>query len=111
MLAIEVTMKHLQAILIALLLFVTLTSSFSSTGFRPKEGFVPDKKTAIAVAEAVLIPIYGKKQIDAEKPLRADLKDGIWTVSGTLPDGWDGGVAVVKLSKLDARIIDVIHYK
>ncbi len=104
-------MKHLPAILIALCLFVTLASSYSPTGFIPKEGFVPDKKTAMAVAEAVLIPIYGKKQIESEKPLRANLKDGIWTVTGTLPDGWVGGVAVVKLSKQDARIIDVIHYK
>lgn len=104
-------MKHLPAILIALVLYGALAHSFSPNGFIPKEGFVPDKETAIAVSEAVLIPIYGKKQIESEKLLRKNLKDDIWTVTGTLPEGWVGGVAVVKLSKQDARIIDVIHYK
>ena len=92
-------MKRMLAILIALILFVTVASSYSQTGFIPKDGFVPDKKTAVAVAEAVLVPIYGKKQIESEKPLHASLEDGIWIVTGSLPEGWIGGVAVVKLSK------------
>jgi len=50
----------------------------SQNGFIPKDGFVPDAKTAVAIAEAVLIPIYGKEQINSEKPLKANLKDGIW---------------------------------
>lgn len=30
---------------------------------KPKDGFVPDAKTAVKVAEAVLIPVYGEKKI------------------------------------------------
>ena len=82
----------------------------SQNGFIPKDGFVPDAKTAVAIAEAVLIPIYGKEQINSEKPLKANLKDGIWTVQGSLPKGWDGGTAVVKIAKQDGRIIFVTHY-
>ena len=29
-------------------------------GYVPKNGFVPDEKTAIKIAEAVLFPIYGE---------------------------------------------------
>ncbi|MFY9645202.1 MAG: NTF2 fold immunity protein [Terriglobales bacterium] len=89
-------------------------------GYRPKEGYVPDSTTAVKIAEAVLVPVYGEKQIDSEQPFTAELKDGVWTVSGTLrcPDGKGGvttqcygGVAVVHISKVDGHIVSMIHYK
>jgi len=45
---------------------------------KPKAGFVPDEKTAIAIAVAVWTPIYGEKNIQKEKPFKAVLKDGVW---------------------------------
>jgi hypothetical protein len=90
-------------------------------GFKPKEGFVPNEETAVKIAEAVLIPVYGKDKIEAEKPFRATLKEGTWTVYGTLrcPDGKGGtttvncrgGVAMVEVSKLDARVLSMSHGK
>lgn len=89
-------------------------------GYRPKEGYVPDSTTALKIAEAVLVPVYGRKQIESEQPFTARLKDDVWTVSGTLrcPDGKGGtttlcvgGVAVVQISKVDAHILSMIHYK
>jgi hypothetical protein len=88
----------------------------------PKRNYVPNSETAIAIAEAVFIPVYGKKHIESERPFRATLKDDVWTVAGTLycTDGKPqtdklpscvGGVAVVEISKLDARIISMTHYK
>jgi hypothetical protein len=74
-----------------------------------QDDLVPDEKTAIAIAEAVLIPIYGKEQIEAEKPFHAKLNDNIWTVEGSLPEGWTGGVAMVQLSKRDARVSKIEH--
>ena len=89
--------------------------------YRPKEGYVPDSATAVKIAEAVLVPIYGKKQIESEQPFTAKLKDDVWTVSGTLycSDGKGGrttepclgGTAVVQISKVDGRVISMIHYK
>jgi hypothetical protein len=73
------------------------------------EDLIPDEKTAITIAETVLIPIYGKEQIDSEKPFHAQLSGDIWTVEGSLPEGWVGGVASVKLSKKDARVIKIEH--
>lgn len=70
---------------------------------------MPDEKTAIRIAEAVLIPIYGEKEIASERPFKATLKDGVWTVTGTLPPNFMGGTAIVRLSKADARIILVAH--
>jgi hypothetical protein len=78
-------------------------------GYRPAAGFVPDEKTAIAIAVAAWIPIYGKKTIDGEKPYKAVLKDGVWTVTGSLPKGWKGGVAEAKIAQGDGRILKIIH--
>jgi hypothetical protein len=100
----------------ALLLGTTL-----GQGYRPSSGFVPDESTALRVAEAVLIPVYGEKGIESERPFTAKLKGGVWTVAGTLrcsdgkggftTDDCAGGVATVQISKQDARIISMIHYK
>lgn len=88
----------------------------------PKREFVPDSETAIAIGEAALIPVYGKKKIESERPFSATLKNDVWTVAGTLychdgkpqtdkPPTCVGGVAVVWLSRTDARIISMTHYK
>jgi hypothetical protein len=88
--------------------------------YQPKAGYVPDSPTAVRVAEAVLIPVYGEKQIASERPFTATLKDDVWTVGGTLrcPDGKGGmttvcagGVAVVRIAKSDGRILSMIHGK
>lgn len=99
---------------------VILLTAANAQSYTPKDGFVPDSTTAVKVAEAVLIPVYGKETIEAERPFKAKLENGVWTVDGTLrcPDGkggvttlCDGGTAQVKLSKADGRVIKMIHYK
>ena len=86
-------------------------SAWEKLSFKPKDGFVPDERTAIAIAVAVWSPIYGEKQIASEKPYKASLKDGIWTVEGSLPKGMLGGVAIAEIAKSDGRIIAVIHFQ
>ena len=76
-----------------------------------KFGYVPDEKTAIDIALKVWIPIYGKETIEGEKPYQAILKNGVWTVSGSLPEGMDGGVAMAQISQKDGKILKIIHGK
>ena len=85
--------------------------------------FVPDEATAVKIAEPALINMYGKRQIDDERPLTATLAKGIWTVSGTLcctdrngrrncePYRCLGGVAVLRLRQRDGKILSMIHSK
>ena len=96
---------------------VLLVSELFGQGYRPTSGYVPDAKTAVKIAEAVLVPIYGEKQIESERPFTATLKDGAWTVTGTLrcPDGKGGTTtscfgagAAVRISKDDARILELL---
>ncbi len=83
--------------------------SDSKHSYKPKEGYVPDEKTAIRIAVAVWIPIYDERQIEKEKPYQAKLDNGIWTVEGSLPKGWLGGVAVAEIAKDDGCILRVSH--
>ena len=78
-------------------------------GVVPKDGFVPDAATAIKIAVAVLEPIYGRDKIDSEQPFKAKLESGTWTIMGSLEKGHVGGVALVKISKRDARVVFVTH--
>jgi hypothetical protein len=100
--------------LLILLLATSTIQAAPSDKFVPKNGFVPDAATAIKIAVAVWTPIYGAEHIASEKPYRAKLKNGVWRVEGSLPappaGGFvTGGVAVAKISKKDAFIIEVSH--
>lgn len=84
--------------------------------YMPKEGYVPDASTAIAIAVAVWGPIYGKDHIAGERPYKATLAGGVWTVEGSLPRGlfgrmMKGGVAVAEIRKRDACVLRVSHGK
>ncbi len=98
-----------------ILLAATLTSSAAPEDkFQPKGGFVPDADTAIKIAVAVWSPIYGAEHIAGEKPYHATLKDGVWTVEGSLPTAKPGefivgGVALARISQKDGCILEVIH--
>lgn len=91
---------------------IAAMSSFERReSYEPPEGFIPDAKTAVRVAEAVLSPIYGEEQIASERPFSARLRGGVWTVSGHLPEDAVGGVAEIKIAKKTGCIHSVIHYK
>jgi hypothetical protein len=76
--------------------------------FQPTNGYVPDQKTAMQVAEAVLVSVYGEGQVKAQEPFRVSLDGNIWTVKGALPHG-PGGNAEIKLSKKDGAVLYVSH--
>jgi len=81
------------------------------SNYTPKDGFVPNRETAIKIAIAVWEPIYGAEKIAVEKPYQARLTNGVWIVEGALPKGVFGGVAEARLAKDDGRILKVSHGK
>ncbi len=81
----------------------------SSQSFAPKNGFVPDADTAIAIAYAVAVPVYGNKAVDAEKPFRTELKDGSWIVLGTLHHATSGGTLIVQIDQATGKILYLNH--
>ncbi len=104
--------KRIAILFISSVLLFSVYAAADESSYKPKQGYVPDEQTAIAIAVAVWIPIYGREQIESEKPSRASLSDGIWTVTGSLPKGFiKGGTAEAKISKDTGCILGVIHYK
>lgn len=107
---------------LCILLLLTVAASAQNPPPAPKVR-VPDAATALSIAEPVLIKVYGKRNIDYERPLTATLDNGIWSVSGSLccPDAngqrtcefgkCAGGVAVLKLRERDGKILSVSHTK
>lgn len=77
--------------------------------FVPANGYVPDTSTASQIAEVILIPIYGSRTVESERPFRATLRGNVWHVVGTLEGEGFGGVAIVEISKADGRILRVSH--
>ena len=82
--------------------------------YQPPNGYVSDEKTAIAIADAILLPIYGSEELSKEKPLVAGLKNGVWSVSGSFPNDPEGtmrvgGTVEVEISQRDGRILRVSH--
>ena len=74
-----------------------------------RRGMVPDKETAIKIAESIWYPIYGS-HIYSELPFIAELEgDTVWVVQGSLPKGKIGGCAMIRIRKSDAAVLYVIH--
>jgi NTF2 fold immunity protein len=59
-----------------------------ASGQTPKKqrDYVPDEKTAVRIAEAVLVAQYGEERVNAQLPLHADGSNGdYWIVQGHGP--------------------------
>ena len=80
----------------------------SKFNYRPPDGCVPDTKTAFKIANAILLPIYGEREVEFNKPFTAVLKKGIWTVGGMgQHPNIEGGGMEIDISKSDGRILRI----
>jgi hypothetical protein len=73
----SVTRTKVLSVLIAIAATAINGAAVDAESYVSPDGFVPNAATAIAIAEAILIPIYGRAQIEAERPFSATLKDGV----------------------------------
>lgn len=99
-------------VLISFLIVSCMTLQEDQTrrqNYRPEQGYVSNEETAIKIAVAVWIPIYGEEEIESQKPYNAVLINEVWRVTGSLPEGWLGGVAEAEIAKDDGRILRISH--
>ncbi len=84
-------------------------------GVIPKGGFVPNAEVAVTVAEAVLIPVYGKQAVISERPFKATLNGTVWVVTGKVPCNGPpaavcpGGAGEVWIFQKNGQILYMAH--
>jgi hypothetical protein len=104
--------RHLYT---AAIMYLLVVGDFTYSKSPPKDGYVPDADTAIKIAVVVWSRIYGEREIAEQKPYRASLKDGVWTVQGSFPQAPSGepaavgGVADAEIAQADGRILRIGH--
>ncbi|SRR6266436_4190684 len=91
------------------LVFASLSQGSTTKSSLPSQGVIPDEVTAVKVAEAVFPPIFGPDEVTKFSPYHAQLKDGVWTVYGTLKPGSRGGTPQMTIQKKDGKVIEVWH--
>lgn len=79
--------------------------------YQPKAGVIPTGAVAKDIATTYLRQIYGAEQIRNESPFIAMLRDGVWTVEGSVPPGADGGAAIIRLCRRNGMVLSIIHEK
>ena len=79
----------------------------SNESYVPPQGMVPNKETAVRIADAVLTPIYGEIVVERERPYSVTLRRGIWIVKGKVHPG-PGGNLLIEISKRTGCIIRVL---
>jgi hypothetical protein len=103
-----------KVLIVSGFLSLTMTGGGSADerhSYKPSNGMVPDRATAIRIAAAVLAAIYGEQKIKSEYPFEARLDQGVWTIEGSLPSGMKGGVALIEILKDSGCILRVTHGK
>jgi hypothetical protein len=81
---------------------------------RSNPNFVPNKKTAIKIAKAVWLPIYGQKDL-MFRFYFVQLQNDIWIIEGQ--SIWSnifsisGGGPYIKIDKATGKILEVSHTK
>ena len=69
-----------------------------------------DEKAAVAIAEIVLAKVYGDWVLK-EKPWNVAADETSFTIEGTLPKETVGGVALIRIRRTNAEVIEITHGK
>jgi len=86
----------------------------------PSFVLLDSKEKAVNFAEQVLFDIYGKKNIEKEKPYDIENVDGYWIIAGSLPKSLStdsvvslsvGGVFLIIFNSHDGKIVRITHGK
>jgi hypothetical protein len=77
-----------------------------------KDGVVPNPQIAADLAEIILFPIYGKREIVKQRPYCVELLNNrIWVISGSLSPKSEGGCFTIFVEKQNGKILLISHGK
>ena len=76
-----------------------------------KSLLIKDSSTAINVAEPILFSIYGKENIENQKPYESYLIENYWVIAGTLPEDSVGGTFLIIIDARNSKVLKITHEK
>lgn len=90
--------------------FVVEGRYYETKGFMPKDSLVPDKITALKIADAIWQPIY-RKELYQYWPFSATLNEkNQWVVKGTRSKNQAFiGIPIMIIEKSDGKIVKIDH--
>jgi hypothetical protein len=74
-----------------------------------KQLLLKDKETAIGIAEPILFSIYGRKNIEKQRPYESHLIDNHWVIKGTLLKGYKGGTFLIIFDARNCQVLRITH--
>ena len=75
-------------------------------------GVIPNDSLAVEMAKIVLFPIYGRKNIEYQRPYQVTLVNNeLWYVKGSLPEKAAGGTFCIMINKSDGKVRGIFHEK
>lgn len=87
----------------------SLSNNSTHNFFRSETKLITDSSSAIHVAEPILYNLYGKDNINRQRPYEIYHLDHYWYIAGTLPLEMHGGTFVIILDSNDGKIIKLGH--
>lgn len=72
---------------------------------------IKSEETLIKIIEPILFDIYGKENIERQKPYEINDFEDYYVVNGTLEKGRRGGVFLIIIDKRNAQILKITHGK
>ncbi len=95
-----------------ILLLLIDTNAFHFQEHKSIKDLVPNESVAKKIAETILIPIFGKKEIRSQRPYAVELvNDSIWVVQGVVKEEIIGGGFYIEIQKRDCKILKITHGK
>ncbi len=76
-----------------------------------KDKIIKNQETLISVIEPILFDIYGKKNIEDQKPYGINDFGNYYVVNGTLDKNYIGGTFLIIIDKRNAQILKMTHGK
>jgi hypothetical protein len=72
---------------------------------------IKDSSTAVKIVEPILFSIYGKENIENQKPYETYLIENYWIITGTLPKGMLGGTFLIIIDARNSKVLKISHGK
>lgn len=85
----------------------------SDFNYVPAAGYVDKPEVAVGIAEAVTFGVYGRDQIESQRPYLVKRLGDRWIVRGSFPPDKAklGGNFEIEVSSADGKILRVMHGK